>query len=84
MPGLRIPGADDAQWLALGAPRCPIVGHGEMVLERPVQTGEHSTGALRPNARERCMNASAAYRPHEALDRSGALSNPSPLLGWGR
>ena len=33
------------KWLALGAPRCPIVGHGEMVLERPVQTGEHSTGA---------------------------------------
>ena len=34
------------KWLALGAPRCPVAGHGELVLERRVQVGEHSAGAL--------------------------------------
>ena len=33
------------KWLALGAPRCAIIGHGELVLERPTQAGEHSAGA---------------------------------------
>ena len=33
------------KWLALGAPRCPIVGHGELALERPAQGEERSVGA---------------------------------------
>ena len=33
------------KWLALGAPRCAIVGHGEMVLERPAPAGERNAEA---------------------------------------
>ena len=33
------------KWLALGAPRCAIVGHGEMVLECPAQAGERNAEA---------------------------------------
>ena len=33
------------KWLAVGAPRCPIVGHGEMVLEGRGQAGERRAGA---------------------------------------
>ena len=33
-----------SKWLTLGAPRCPIVGHGELAIERPAPAGEHSAG----------------------------------------
>ena len=34
------------KWLAVGAPRCPIVGHGELVLERRSPTEAQSVEAL--------------------------------------
>ena len=45
MPGCGYQVRETRKWLALGAPRCPIVGHGELALERPAQGEEHSTGA---------------------------------------
>ncbi len=34
-----------SKWLALGAPRCPIVGHGDLVLECTAPTGGRSAGS---------------------------------------
>ena len=32
------------KWLALGAPRCPRSGHGDLVLEHTALAGERSAG----------------------------------------
>ena len=39
------------KWLALGAPRCAIVGHGELVLERPAQANGVGVTEAEPHAK---------------------------------